>query len=124
MKLTQEVMDRRSRMKRADEIEERDCSGDEQCNDDFAVGDVDGYTEAENISEYDHDDGHNDEPNQQQDDESDRQLTSKNKPNRQQVMSQLIDWLQLAYNLFDQSINRIIWNLFLAFIPLIFSFQN
>ncbi|MEM8717833.1 MAG: DUF1361 domain-containing protein [Cyanobacteria bacterium P01_G01_bin.39] len=37
-------------------------------------------------------------------------------------MSQLIDWLQLAFDLFSQSIIRIIWNLFLALIPLVLSF--
>lgn len=35
---------------------------------------------------------------------------------------QLIDWLQISYNLFNQSTSRIIWNLFLAFIPLALSF--
>ena len=37
-------------------------------------------------------------------------------------MSQLIDWIQISLNLFNQSSDRIIWNLFLAFIPLILSF--
>ncbi|MEM7590706.1 MAG: DUF1361 domain-containing protein [Cyanobacteria bacterium P01_A01_bin.83] len=37
-------------------------------------------------------------------------------------MVQLIDWLQLAFDLFSQSIPRITWNLFLALIPLVFSF--
>ncbi|MEM8676751.1 MAG: DUF1361 domain-containing protein [Cyanobacteria bacterium P01_G01_bin.67] len=37
-------------------------------------------------------------------------------------MGQLINCLQLALNLFNQSTPRIIWNLFLAFIPLAFSF--
>ena len=37
-------------------------------------------------------------------------------------MGQLMNWLQLAFDLFNQSTTRIIWNLFLALIPLIFSF--
>lgn len=38
------------------------------------------------------------------------------------MSGQLIDWIQRAENLFAQSTNRIIWNLFLAFIPLTLSF--
>lgn len=38
------------------------------------------------------------------------------------MISQLIDWIQVSCNLFNQSNSRIFWNLFLAFIPLIFSF--
>ena len=37
-------------------------------------------------------------------------------------MSQLFDWIQISLNLFNQSTARIIWNLFLAFIPLTLSF--
>lgn len=38
------------------------------------------------------------------------------------MISQLIDWIQISLNLFNQSSERIIWNLFLAFIPLTLSF--
>ncbi|MEL6929800.1 MAG: DUF1361 domain-containing protein [Cyanobacteria bacterium J06600_6] len=38
------------------------------------------------------------------------------------MLGQFIDWLQIAWNLFNQSTARILWNLFLAFIPLILSF--
>lgn len=38
------------------------------------------------------------------------------------MISQLIDWIQISLNLFNQSSDRIIWNLFLAFIPLTLSF--
>ena len=38
------------------------------------------------------------------------------------MISQLLDWIQISLNLFNQSSDRIIWNLFLAFIPLILSF--
>ena len=38
------------------------------------------------------------------------------------MLGQFIDWLQISLTLFNQSTARIIWNLFLAFIPLIFSF--
>ena len=38
------------------------------------------------------------------------------------MSGQLINWIQIAGNLFNQSTNRIIWNLFLAFIPLALSF--
>ena len=37
-------------------------------------------------------------------------------------MSQLFDWIQISLNLFNQSTARIIWNLFLALIPLTLSF--
>ena len=37
-------------------------------------------------------------------------------------MLHLINWIQIAGNLFNQSTNRIIWNLFLAFIPLALNF--
>lgn len=37
-------------------------------------------------------------------------------------MGQLIDCIQISLNLFNQSIVRILWNLFLAFIPLVLSF--
>lgn len=37
-------------------------------------------------------------------------------------MEQLIDWIQISLNLFNQSTIRICWNLFLAFIPLTLSF--
>ncbi len=38
------------------------------------------------------------------------------------MTSQLIDWIEISWNLFNQSSDRIIWNLFLAFIPLTLSF--
>jgi uncharacterized membrane protein len=38
------------------------------------------------------------------------------------MKSQLIDWIEISWNLFNQSSDRIVWNLFLAFIPLILSF--
>lgn len=38
------------------------------------------------------------------------------------MTSQLADWIQISLSLFNQSSDRIIWNLFLAFIPLILSF--
>ena len=38
------------------------------------------------------------------------------------MISQLVDWIQISLNLFNQSSDRIIWNLFLAFIPLTLSF--
>ena len=38
------------------------------------------------------------------------------------MSGQLIDWIQIGGNLFNQSTNRIVWNLFLAFIPLALSF--
>lgn len=38
------------------------------------------------------------------------------------MISQLIDGIQISLNLFNQSSDRIIWNLFLAFIPLTLSF--
>lgn len=38
------------------------------------------------------------------------------------MTSQLIDWIQISLNLFSQSNARIIWNLFLALIPLSLSF--
>lgn len=38
------------------------------------------------------------------------------------MTSQLIDWIQISLNLLNQSNARIIWNLFLAFIPLTLSF--
>ena len=38
------------------------------------------------------------------------------------MISQLIDWIQISLNLFGQSSDRIVWNLFLAFIPLALSF--
>lgn len=34
----------------------------------------------------------------------------------------MIDWIQISLNLFSQSTERIIWNLFLAYIPLTLSF--
>lgn len=37
-------------------------------------------------------------------------------------MEQLIDCIQISLNLFNQSTVRILWNLFLAFIPLLLSF--
>jgi uncharacterized membrane protein len=39
-----------------------------------------------------------------------------------QLATQLINWMQISGNLFNQSTSRIIWNLFLAFIPLVLSF--
>ena len=38
------------------------------------------------------------------------------------MMEKLIDWMQISGDLFNQSTSRIIWNLFLAFIPLALSF--
>lgn len=38
------------------------------------------------------------------------------------MKSELIDWLQISLNLLNQSTARIVWNLFLAFIPLTLSF--
>ena len=38
------------------------------------------------------------------------------------MASQFFDWISIASNLFGQSTNRIIWNLFLAVIPFILSF--
>ena len=38
------------------------------------------------------------------------------------MISQFIDWIQISLNLFSQSNTRIIWNLFLALIPLTLSF--
>ena len=38
------------------------------------------------------------------------------------MLGQLIDWMQISLNLFSQSTERILWNLFLAFIPLTLSF--
>lgn len=38
------------------------------------------------------------------------------------MAAQLINWIQIAGDLFNQSTSRIIWNLFLAFIPLLLSF--
>jgi len=38
------------------------------------------------------------------------------------MLGQFINWLQISLNLFNQSTPRIVWNLFLAFIPLILSF--
>jgi uncharacterized membrane protein len=38
------------------------------------------------------------------------------------MAAQLINWIQIAGDLFNQSTPRIIWNLFLAFIPLLLSF--
>lgn len=38
------------------------------------------------------------------------------------MISQLIDGFQISLNLFNQSSTRIIWNLFLAFIPLLLSY--
>jgi uncharacterized membrane protein len=38
------------------------------------------------------------------------------------MTSQLIDWIEISWDLFNQSSDRIAWNLFLAFIPLILSF--
>lgn len=38
------------------------------------------------------------------------------------MTTQLINWIQISGNLFNQSTSRIIWNLFLAFIPLGLSF--
>ena len=34
----------------------------------------------------------------------------------------MTDWIQISFNLFNQSSDRIIWNLFLAFIPLVISY--
>jgi uncharacterized membrane protein len=38
------------------------------------------------------------------------------------MATQLINWMQISGDLFNQSTPRIIWNLFLAFIPLVLSF--
>jgi uncharacterized membrane protein len=38
------------------------------------------------------------------------------------MTSQLMDWIEISLNLFSQSTERIVWNLFLAFIPLSLSF--
>ncbi|MGL5075229.1 MAG: DUF1361 domain-containing protein [Waterburya sp.] len=38
------------------------------------------------------------------------------------MISQLIDWIEISWDLFNQSSDRITWNLFLAFIPLTLSF--
>lgn len=38
------------------------------------------------------------------------------------MKGELIDWLQISLNLLNQSTARIVWNLFLAFIPLTLSF--
>ncbi len=38
------------------------------------------------------------------------------------MVDQLIDWIQISLNLFSQSTDRILWNLFLAYIPLTLSF--
>jgi uncharacterized membrane protein len=38
------------------------------------------------------------------------------------MAAQLIDWMQISGDLFNQSTPRIIWNLFLAFVPLLLSF--
>jgi uncharacterized membrane protein len=38
------------------------------------------------------------------------------------MLTQLLDWLALALEVFNQSNHRIVWNLFLALIPLILSF--
>lgn len=38
------------------------------------------------------------------------------------MIGQLLNWLETSSNLFNQSTARIVWNLFLAFIPLAFSF--
>ena len=38
------------------------------------------------------------------------------------MISQLVDWIQISLSLFNQSSDRIVWNLFLAFIPLTLSF--
>ena len=38
------------------------------------------------------------------------------------MISQLVDWIQISLSLFNQSSARIVWNLFLAFIPLTLSF--
>ena len=38
------------------------------------------------------------------------------------MAGRLYDWIQISLNLFNQSTARIIWNLFLAFIPLALSF--
>ena len=38
------------------------------------------------------------------------------------MLGQLLDWIQISLNLFNQSTDRIVWNLFLAFIPLALSF--
>jgi len=38
------------------------------------------------------------------------------------MTDQLIDWIQISLNLFNQSTARILWNLLLAFIPLALSF--
>ena len=38
------------------------------------------------------------------------------------MLDRLLDWIQISLNLFNQSSDRIVWNLFLAFIPLTLSF--
>ena len=38
------------------------------------------------------------------------------------MIGQLIDWIQISLNLLSQSTERILWNLFLAFIPFTLSF--
>ena len=38
------------------------------------------------------------------------------------MIGQLVDWIQISLDLFNRSSHRIIWNLFLAFIPLTLSF--
>ena len=38
------------------------------------------------------------------------------------MVSQLVDWIQISWDLLSQSNQRILWNLFLAFIPLTLSF--
>ena len=38
------------------------------------------------------------------------------------MIGQLIEWIQISLNLLSQSTERILWNLFLAFIPLTLSF--
>lgn len=38
------------------------------------------------------------------------------------MLVQFIDWLHISWSLLDRSTSRIIWNLFLAFIPLVLSF--
>ena len=38
------------------------------------------------------------------------------------MIGQLLNWLEISSSLFNQSTTRIIWNLFLAFIPLAISF--
>jgi uncharacterized membrane protein len=38
------------------------------------------------------------------------------------MASELLNWIQISLNLFSQSNTRIVWNLFLALIPLVLSF--